>query len=758
MNNTTTGLAGKKRKAPPAPANSTKTTTTTTPTTGVDTVLTLRGRPLAVGESLRFVLVKGPSATRVGTGDPVDSTSPLEKFPLIAKFGESVVRPHFTRNPWQSARLYQQEIPKPIDDSDDDNDKEEETADHLSSINRPRKKRWRYGAEGTAPRQWILQENVDFLQTMVDRKEQQQQQSSNSDNLHGDSTNAAASSSSTLSSRYEGIPEHNSSLYALIRVAKSPPQSQLPDNEEEETLQVCLLPQDRNCTIPFSQPAARKTYSLTEAEHVISDQRMGLVQNLHHMGNPGRTTDTMMMSGATTGSTTAKHDSDAAGDTGGSNPPESLPPPPPRPNILALRKKAAHSSKGRLLNRLQAKSKTNEEEEDGDDVMADVTFKHRKGSGGGARKELLQSMQEGVTVSEEGVLGGTNDVMFGGRQRFAQLVVPSGGTDGAGGGNRRDGGEGDGSGGPDGADGGDGRLNTELGGANDEKGERGADGAAMDDDFYQRDVQAEYEELDYDAKEQFDDDDVDLGEGEVMDTGNGMDGADDLDDELDDEDEDNDEDDGNKGAEGLASLAGFQALLAKARGEVPANADGGGEDGTGGDANGTSPDSSNLPSTNAKKQSSYLYQPKKKKTLDHMSKIMLAAEKSRLDAEAAQHHGSNNTQANTESLSESPAVAPAATLPPPPVAPTTATTTTTTTERDANGLRIISKVAVQQEIWLNHGSIPMKRLMKIFDVKKKSPQERQDQFRDIVKELCIMKSDPINGRMLVLKQHYARGS
>jgi len=74
---------------------------------------------------------------------------------------------------------------------------------------------------------------------------------------------------------------------------------------------------------------------------------------------------------------------------------------------------------------------------------------------------------------------------------------------------------------------------------------------------------------------------------------------------------------------------------------------------------------------------------------------------------------------------------------------------------DENGLRIITLEAVRNEIWLNHGSIALKRLVKIFDIKKKFGAERQDKFRVLIKELCTMKTDPVLGTVLVLKQHYA---
>ena len=66
---------------------------------------------------------------------------------------------------------------------------------------------------------------------------------------------------------------------------------------------------------------------------------------------------------------------------------------------------------------------------------------------------------------------------------------------------------------------------------------------------------------------------------------------------------------------------------------------------------------------------------------------------------------------------------------------------------------MITLKAVQKEIWLRHGAIPMKRLMKIFETKK--DKDRKEKFREIVKELCIMQKDPVDGLMLILKQHYS---
>jgi len=82
-------------------------------------------------------------------------------------------------------------------------------------------------------------------------------------------------------------------------------------------------------------------------------------------------------------------------------------------------------------------------------------------------------------------------------------------------------------------------------------------------------------------------------------------------------------------------------------------------------------------------------------------------------------------------------------------------TKTTGVEVDEHGKRIISLDTLRREIWLQNGSIRMKRLLKIFGISKNTDPERQKKFRQIVKELCIMTQHKVNGNMLVLKQHYS---
>ena len=92
----------------------------------------------------------------------------------------------------------------------------------------------------------------------------------------------------------------------------------------------------------------------------------------------------------------------------------------------------------------------------------------------------------------------------------------------------------------------------------------------MEEGFYQRDVAAEYEALDYDANEQFEDDDVNVGEDEMMDDGGGYGGdfsGDDNAIDTDDEEAGSDDD----LFRGMATSSGLKAMLAKARGESPVN-------------------------------------------------------------------------------------------------------------------------------------------------------------------------------------------
>lgn len=425
--------------------------------------------------------------------------------------------------------------------------------------------------------------------------------------------------SNVVSLRYEGLPEHSASSYVVMGVT----------GNDETQLSVSTLPVPYAIQA-FSQPAKVQTMSMTQAEQAIEDQRKNTTRYMMHK-NP---------SAATTTKTT---------------------------------------SKDRLFDKLKKLSKKGTDgDEDGDDVMGDVKFANRKGTGG-ARKELLSSMADGVAVDADGVMGGGNDAEFGGKRRFMKMNIQDAASN---------------------------NNATKPGAA-----KASNDGMAMADDFYQRDVKAEYEELDYDANEQFDDDDVDLGEGEMnLDVGF----ADDLDDDEDDDDEEDDDDDEEKKA-GLASIKGLKDMLKKARGETPASVEAGADNKKEEEETGRpSSPSNNTGNGNDAMETG---------DDDKLASVMAAAER--------------KTRAAAEQNK-------AAQQPPP-------------QPHMQGGERVLTMEGVRYEIFLNNKSIAMKKLMKLYNIKKKSAQDRIKKFQAIIKELCTMEKDPVQGNILKLKQHYQKG-
>ncbi|KAL3938089.1 MAG: hypothetical protein SGBAC_006916, partial [Bacillariaceae sp.] len=512
----------------------------------------------------------------------------------------SVPTPDLGSLPWSTARLFQQDIPKAEEDSD------EETTEV--------KKRWR-PRQDVPKRQWILQEQVEFLEHMMLKSQRK------------------AIPKDQISSQYSGIPEHNPSNFVLFEVSKT----------DGQVVQVTTV-QPPESTISFSQPKGHKTLSMSEAELVIQDQRGKMTRYMMH------------------GKSRMLHNPSA------------------KPN----------ESRKRLFGKLSKINKADGDDEEEDDIMGDIAFRNRKGAGR-TRKELLDSVGDaGIKVDSDGVLGGTNDGDFGRGQRFGRFKASEQKP------NSND-------------------NNAQTGGES----TKGNDGQAMADDFYKRDVQAEYEELDYDVNEQFDDDDVDVGETEVAVEGRGY---------ADEEDEDDFDDDGMEGeriggAEGLASLAGFKLMLAKARGEVTPDQIAESEE-----KRKKEEEDKKLRAADAnKKQKANSNEP-----VDHLTKIIAAAQDARVRAEREQEERAKETTAVPVPVSKD-----------------------LVNRLDENGQRVITIESVRREIWLNHGTIKLKRLMKLFDIGKKSSKERRASFQGMVKELCTLETDPTGGRMLVLKQHYA---
>lgn len=337
---------------------------------------------------------------------------------------------------------------------------------------------------------------------------------------------------------------------------------------------------------------------------------------------------------------------------------------------------APSNSKHRLFGKLKALAKAGAgEDADDDDVMGDVKFATKKGSASRARKELLSSLAEGVAIDVDGVMGGTNDREFGGKRRFAKHSIES--VD---------------------------QKAQQSGPSN-----KGNDGMAMADDFYKRDVKAEYEELDYDANEQFDDDDVDHGEADVNFEGGFADELDDSDVDDDDEGEDDDK------KEGLASVRGLKDMLARARGEAPT------EDSKKTDEEEKGSSRPTSPATNAAINDN---DNEKKTENDGLANFMAAAER----------HRENAQQKTGPKPVEKPIGV----------------------QVDETGQRIITLESVRYEIFLHNKVIQTKKLMKIFSIKKKSAPVRIKKFQSIIKELCNIVKDPVYGNMLKLKQHYSK--
>lgn len=540
-----------------------------------------------VGQEVRLTLIK--TASGIETFDPVNAQAPAEPFPVVAKFPESVVKPNFKI----FKRFYQQDIPSQKDDSDNEQE----------SSQQPLRKKRRYRRNEGPRRQWVLQEEEDYLETMIAQKELGK---------------AYKQDSNKVSSRYEGLPEHNPSHYILLGVGADGD-----EDEDDECVHVTLLPTPY-AVHSFAQPARVQTMSMTEAEQAIANQRSHMTRYMLHGRNPG----------------------------------------------AAMAAAAAPSNtKARLLGKLKALSSmsSGNADDDDDDIMGDLKFSTRKGAGSRARRELLSSMADGVKLDGDGVMGGAHDAEFGGKRRFLNNSVHGQKS----------------------------VSNQPSGGATSN------DGNAMADDFYQRDVKAEYEEMDYDPNDQFDDDDVDLGEGELN-----MEGgfADDADEEDEFDDDDDDDDDEEKKA-GLATVKGLKDMLAKARGET---IEGEKKDD---DENGR-PSS---PATSVDKKES-------------------AEDGSKHSPPHPTSNGANSTSSPAPEEKKGPIAV----------------------QLDEFGQRVLTTEGVRYEIFLHNKSIAMKKLMKLYNIKKKTEKDRIKKFQAIIKELCIMHKDPVQGNMLVLKQHYSK--
>ena len=371
--------------------------------------------------------------------------------------------------------------------------------------------------------------------------------------------------------------------------------------------------------------------------------------------------------------------------------------------------------KARLFQKLAKGSGVGDD--DDNDVMGDLAFRNKETSTMGikAREELLSDMaDENVLVDGNGVLGGSgvNDSEFGGGGRFGSFR--GGGRSSASAQQRSAA---------------NAAKRKAMAASDIGKGQSAStfDGSAMASDFYTRDVSAEYEDLDYDPTEQFDDDDQDMGEGEISMIDQGGFVGDGSDDENDDDGED--AGDSSSGG-GLATKAGYMAFMAKTRGE-------GIEENT----IGVIPTSQNIAIS------------KKMDPTNLGSNTNVTLDKDSNKSSLPNH--SNITQKPIVRDITKPARSTTA-KEPLRKKPKHFSTKDAGVAVDASGQRIIDLVSVRKEIWLHNQQIPLKKLGKIFGVSMKSSKERRSAFKACLKELCTVVDDPVEGEKICrLKQHYS---
>jgi hypothetical protein len=328
---------------------------------------------------------------------------------------------------------------------------------------------------------------------------------------------------------------------------------------------------------------------------------------------------------------------------------------------------ATKNARSRLLGNIGHSKLENDDDYD-DDVMMDVAFREQKaGVSVATRQELLNDFGDGIKVDHDGIIGGANDSEFAGGRRFGQMKNGSG-MKNKNGKNSKD------------------------------------DECTIDDDFYQKDVGAQFDNVDCDVAALFDNNDEYMGTGVQDDYDLG--GFADVEDDDSDADDEDEIDLDAVGKKSFATKTGMKELLAKASGEA-------------------------------------VDTPHNIRPLDLRN-----------------HRKSGNLSSGSDrSEDEKDMVSPKSKPPELTIAeketkgaslPSTALNAPNAMQVDENGLRIISKDAVRREIWLHNGSLITQQLFKKFKAGKKYP-DRKKVMLQICLELCT-----INGSVLSLKQHYAK--
>lgn len=634
------------------------------------------------------------TAATVGSSTTTATTkSSLLLFPRMAKFIETVTPPDFT-SVLRDGRMYEEEVPKAKDESDEDEPTAYQSSNlegignggdsmnnNKSTRNQAKNKKRRWRRYDPRPRRWVLQEKSEFFDKIRKRRMR-----SSGSVASGDNNNDDEEDSNGISNQYHGVVEANASKYVILSVApaSSSVATTAASTTDEDHINGMILPSEKIYVQPiygfhtFSQPYKFASLSMEEAEHAIEKQREVMSRYMMHGRMALRNSSNEAAAALKAGVVTS---TGGVGIMRGRGLSRSIGPPPKAMSRARLLGKLTSSGVGRG----SGGRGVGEDEDDGDDIMGDVRYSSSMvGGTSKGRKELLSSLgDEGVTADDDGVLGGTNDSEFGGRRKFARVSTAKDDANAS-----------------QGAKGGGGRNVTST----------GFEAAAMEEGFYQRDVAAEYEALDYDVEEQFDDDDVNVGEDEMMDDGGGYGGDyNDSGDEnlLDSDDEDAGSGSDNEALTGMATASGLKAMLAKARGESPVTTSG----------------------------------------FDSTNSSVAGTGTSALDTSFENLSGGFSGTESTASLSGMGGM-----IKKKPASPSVLASAVV--EMDKDGKRLITLEAVRREIWLNNGAITSKRLTKKFDVTKKNP-ERQALFKTIIMELCTIKKDA-DGNKLVLKQHYSK--
>lgn len=335
------------------------------------------------------------------------------------------------------------------------------------------------------------------------------------------------------------------------------------------------------------------------------------------------------------------------------------------------------NARDRLLNNIITK---NVDEED--DVMMDVAFREQKaGVSLKTRQELLSDFADSdMKVDHDGIIGGANDSEFAAGRRFGQMKSNSSARKGR---NERD-------------EDMDSKSNKRT----------KFDDGEIDDDFYQKDVGAQFEQVDCDLDALFDNNDEDMGAGYQDDIDQG--GFADVEDDDSDVEDDEDLDLGNLTAKSFATKSGMEAYV-KASGD------------------------------NTELQTNLPTIPVDSKMQRKSGNLSSGSDRSEDEKESVSTKRKSPEPSSPSSVSNSVSALPIS------------QNVTSTSTAIINGLRIISKDSVRTEIWLHGGSIKAKELFNKFKVGGKKQKERRKALMDICLELCTM-----DGDTLTLKQHYAK--